>query len=152
MKRVLNVKILNPMLEGVDGPATPRSAGIDLRACINKPITLLPNSGVTKIPLGIAVEPLDDEEHPCVLLLFGRSGLGVKHEVVLANSVGVIDSDYRGELMAGLVNKSNEPYTINPLDRVAQLVILPIDSPIISIVSELSDTIRGTGGFGSTGS
>lgn len=151
MNRELNIKILNPILETVDVPATIESAAFDLRACIDKPVTIYPESDPVIIPFGIAIEGKDTDKFPCVYLIFTRSGLGVKHGITLSNSVGVIDTDYRGEIMGGFINNSSKPYIINPLDRVAQLVIFPIDKPIINIVHEISATSRGIGGFGSTG-
>lgn len=151
MTRKLKVQILNPMLKTVDVPQTDESAAFDLRACIDEPITIYPNRKPVRIPFGIAIEGKNTKENPCVFLMFIRSSLGVKYGITLANSVGVIDSDYRGEIMAGIVNLGDEPYTINPLDRIAQLAIFPIDKPDIFITSHLSNTLRGTGGFGSTG-
>lgn len=152
----VNVKILNPMLNETDiGYASAQAAGVDLRACIDKPITIKPHQ-IVKIPTGIAIaaelsteNPFEDG--PFCYLLFGRSGLGVKHGITLANSVGVIDADYRGEIVAGLINHSDEPFTINPLDRVAQLVMMPINLMAFNFVNELDETVRGAGGFGSTG-
>ena len=127
--------------------ATEGSAGLDLRACLEEPVTIAPRQLVT-IPTGVAMA-LPGQEY--VGLIFARSGLGVKHGVSLSNGVGVIDSDYRGELMVGLTNLSDVPYTIQPGDRIAQLVVTPVALPQVEIVTELDDTGRGTGGFGSTG-
>lgn len=126
--------------------ATSGSAGFDLCAAIDEPLTLLPGK-LASVPTGIAVKLPDAS----VGLLFGRSGLGVKHGVTLSNSVGVIDSDYTGEIFVGLCNVSDEPYTVMPLDRIAQLVVM---SPVpVSLVpaDTLEETERGSGGFGSTG-
>lgn len=128
--------------------ATNGSAGMDLYACIDAPVTLAPGE-LAVIPTGIAIELPDNS---CAAFLYARSGLGVKHGICLANGVGVIDSDYRGEICAGLCNVSNEPYTINPDERVCQMVIAPVLLPQITEVSELGGTERGEGGFGSTGS
>ena len=127
--------------------ATEGSAGLDLRACLEGPVTIAPRQLVT-IPTGVAMA-LPGQEY--VGLIFARSGLGVKHGVSLSNGVGVIDSDYRGELKVGLTNLSDVPYTIQPGDRIAQLVVTPVALPQVEIVTELDDTGRGTGGFGSTG-
>ena len=127
--------------------ATEGSAGLDLRACLEEPVTIAPRQLVT-IPTGVAMA-LPGQEY--VGLIFARSGLGVKHGVSLSNGVGVIDSDYRGELKVGLTNLSDVPYTIQPGDRIAQLVVTPVALPQVEIVTELDDTGRGTGGFGSTG-
>lgn len=126
--------------------ATGGSAGFDLQAAIDSPITILPGKLVS-IPTGIAVKLPEGS----VGLLFGRSGLGVKHGITLSNSVGVIDSDYTGEILVGLCNVSDEPYTVMPLDRIAQLTVvsfLPVE-PLE--VDSLEKTERGDGGFGSTG-
>ena len=123
------------------------AAGLDLYACLEAPVTLQPGA-LERIPTGIAIAlPGPDT----VGLIFGRSGLGVKHGMTLSNSVGVIDSDYRGELQVGLCNVGSEPYTIQPGERFAQLVVMPVFTPIPVEVQELDGTDRGEGGFGSTG-
>ncbi len=127
--------------------ATDGAAGMDLYACIPEAITLAPGQ-LAVIPTGIAIELPDNT---CAAFLYARSGLGVKHGICLANGVGVIDSDYRGEICAGLCNVSDKPYTIEPDERVAQMVIAPVLTPEIVEVAQLGDTERGTGGFGSTG-
>ena len=127
--------------------ATGGSAGMDLYACIDEPITLAPGQ-LAVVPTGIAIELPDNT---CAAFLYARSGLGVKHGICLSNGVGVIDSDYRGEVCAGLCNVSDKPYVIEPNERVAQMVIAPVFTPDIVEVDELSDTKRGAGGFGSTG-
>lgn len=127
--------------------ATSGSAGMDLYACIDEPITLAPGQ-LSIVPTGIAIELPDNG---CAAFLYARSGLGVKHGICLSNGVGVIDSDYRGEVCAGLCNVSDKPYVIEPNERVAQMVIAPVFTPDIVEVDELSDTKRGAGGFGSTG-
>ena len=126
---------------------TPYAAGADLYACIDEPITLAPGQ-LAVVPTGIAIELPDNT---CAAFLYARSGLGVKHGICLSNGVGVIDSDYRGEVCAGLCNVSDKPYVIEPDERVAQMVIAPVLTPDIVEVDELSDTQRGAGGFGSTG-
>lgn len=127
--------------------ATAGSAGMDLCACIDAPVTILPQK-IEKIPTGIAIE-LESESH--VALIYARSGLAINHGIAPANCVGVVDSDYRGEVCVGLVNQTNVPFTIAPGDRIAQMVIAPVVLPQIEIVDELSETARGAGGFGSTG-
>lgn len=126
--------------------ATNGSAGYDLHACIKTDITIKPNE-IVKIPVGIAIE-LPDEYHVC--LIYPRSGIASKHGISLVNCVGVIDSDYRGEIIIPLINQKNEIFVIKNEDRIAQLVITPIVVPEIIEVESLSETIRGSGGFGST--
>ena len=127
--------------------ATAGSAGMDLYARIDEPITLAPGQ-LAIVPTGIAIALPDNT---CAAFLYARSGLGVKHGICLSNGVGVIDSDYRGEICAGLCNVSDKPYTIEPDERVCQMVIAPVLTPDVVEVSELDDTDRGEGGFGSTG-
>lgn len=127
--------------------ATNGSAGMDLYACIAESVTLAPGQ-LTVIPTGIAIEL---PNNTCAAFLYARSGLGVKHGICLSNGVGVIDSDYRGEVCVGLCNVSDKPYVIEPFERVAQMVIAPVLTPDITEVDELSDTARGEGGFGSSG-
>ncbi len=146
----LKLKALSPKV-GTDIPfpsrATAGSAGLDLRACLDGPVTIAPRQ-LARIPTGVAIA-LPGPEYAA--LIFARSGLGVKHGISLSNGVGVIDSDYRGEIQVGLTNLSDAPYTIQPGDRIAQLVVTPVVLPAVEIVEELEDTGRGTGGFGSTG-
>ena len=125
---------------------TAGSAGFDLCACIQEPVVLEPGDSAL-FPTGLAAEI--PQGH--VGLIFTRSGLGVKHGVAVSNGVGVIDSDYRGELHVGLRNHSREPYTVQPGERIAQLILLPVGLASVVEVSELSSTQRGEGGFGSTG-
>lgn len=127
--------------------ATDGAAGMDLYACTEAPVTLAPGK-LAVIPTGIAVELPDNS---CAAFLYARSGLGVKHGICLANGVGVVDSDYRGEVCVGLCNVSDTPYTIEPGERVAQMVIAPVLAPVITEAEELGGTARGAGGFGSTG-
>ena len=145
---IMELKI-RKLREGAKIPrrATSGSAGMDLYACIDEPITLAPGQ-LAVVPTGIAIELPDNT---CAAFLYARSGLGVKHGICLSNGVGVIDSDYRGEVCAGLCNVSDKPYVIEPDERVAQVVIAPVVTPDIIEVDELSDTQRGAGGFGSTG-
>lgn len=127
--------------------ATECSAGMDLCACIDESITLAPNE-IRLIPTGLAAET---DTNDAALLIYARSGLASKHGITLANSVGVIDCDYRGEWKIPLINLGGEPFTIEPDMRIAQLVVTPVLRPEISEGDELSATDRGVGGFGSTG-
>lgn len=127
--------------------ATIGSAGADLYACIDEPVTIEPGS-LAMIPTGLAIEL---ESSDCAAFLFARSGLGVKHGITLSNGVGVVDSDYRGEVCVGLCNVSNESYIISAGERIAQMVIMPVKPAEFVVADELSDTSRGEGGFGSTG-
>lgn len=127
--------------------ATSGSAGTDLYACIDDSVTIEPGQLVI-VPTGIAVELPDNG---CAAFLYARSGLGVKHGICLSNGVGVIDSDYRGEICAGLCNVSDKPYTIEPFERICQMVIAPVIVPEIVETDELDETQRGEGGFGSSG-
>jgi deoxyuridine 5''-triphosphate nucleotidohydrolase (dut) len=127
--------------------ASDGSAGLDLYARLDAPVTLEPR-GLYRIPTGVAIALPGPET---VGLIFARSGLGVKHGISLSNAVGVIDSDYRGELIVGLCNLSGEPYTLNPGERFAQLVITPVLLPELLETDDLGETARGAGGFGSTG-
>ena len=127
--------------------ATDGSAGSDLYACIDEPVVIEP-SQLVKIPTGIAIEL---QRKDLGVFLFARSGLGVKYGITLSNGVGVVDSDYRGEICVGLCNVSDKPYTIQPSERVAQMVIMPVVLADFIEADELGDTQRGTGGFGSSG-
>ena len=140
---------IRKLREGAKIPrrATEGAAGMDLYACIDESITLAPQQ-LAIVPTGIAIELPDNG---CAAFLYARSGLGVKHGICLGNGVGVIDSDYRGEICVGLCNVSDRPYVIAPEERIAQMVIAPVFTPDVVEVSELSDTERGAGGFGSTG-
>lgn len=127
--------------------ATPGAAAADLCAVLDAPLTLETGQRAM-IPTGLAIElPGPD----CVALVYARSGLAVKHGLTLSNCVGVIDSDYRGEVKVGLINQSAEPYTIQPGERIAQLCIAPVWQAAFVESAQLSDTARGAGGFGSTG-
>ena len=146
----LKFKALNPKI-GREIPlpqfATPGSAAMDLRACIDRPVTIRAGER-TVVPTGLAMA-LPSADY--VALLFARSGVGIRKGVCLSNGVGVIDSDYRGEIGVGLVNLSQEAYTVQPGDRIAQLMVVPVERPTVSLVEDLDDTSRGSGGFGSTG-
>lgn len=127
--------------------ATEGSAGLDLCACIDAPLTL--NSGDTAlIPTGLAIE-LPSSQYGA--FAFARSGLSIKHGIGLLNAVGVIDSDYRGEIKVGVINQVKEPYTIEPGERIAQLVIMPVATLPVEEAQTLGESERGAGGFGSTG-
>ena len=127
--------------------ATSGSAGLDLCACIDEPVTL-EGGDTAVIPTGIAIA-LPSADYGA--FVFPRSGIAVKHGIGLLNSVGVIDSDYRGEIMVGVINQVKEAYTIQPGERIAQMVIMPVSMMPVEKVTELDDTDRGAGGFGSTG-
>lgn len=136
-------------LPGAKAPeyATAGAAAADLFAVLDAPLTV-PPMGRALVPTGVAIQ-LPGPEY--VALVCSRSGMGTRHGITLSNSVGVIDSDYRGELTVGLVNHGDVPYTIQPGDRIAQLMVLPILRPTLTVVEELDETERGSGGFGSTG-
>ncbi len=142
----LKIKKLRPDAK-IPFRATEGSAGMDLSACIDEAKAIAPGE-LLLIPTGIAIE-IPSPEY--VAYIFARSGLGIKHGICLANGVGVVDSDYRGEVCVGLCNVSNKEYTITPGERVAQMVISPVSLMPAVEVCELSDTERGSGGFGSTG-
>lgn len=127
--------------------ATAGSAGLDLHACISEPMTIGAGERVV-IPTGIGIE-LPDSGYAAFIL--ARSGLGIRHGLTLSNGVGLIDSDYRGEIIVGLSNFSNEPYELRIQERIAQMVIVPVSNMSLEVVASLSKTERGTAGFGSTG-
>lgn len=146
----LKIKPLSPKIgREIPAPfyASTGAAAMDLCACMDESVTIAPRA-LCALPTGIAIA-LPSSEY--VALVFARSGLGVKHGVSLANGVGVIDSDYRGEIHVGLTNLSDVPYTVQPGDRIAQLAVVPVVQATISLVDDLDQTQRGTGGFGSTG-
>ncbi|MDR1490497.1 MAG: dUTP diphosphatase [Desulfovibrio sp.] len=131
-------------------PATPDAAGIDLRACLPESDSLeLPPGERRVVPSGIAIEPADGD---VAAFVYSRSGLGAVRGVVVAQGVGVIDPDYRGEIVVFLLNTGHEAYTVRKGERVAQMVFHPILRPVVQIVAELGKTGRGAGGFGHTGS
>jgi dUTP pyrophosphatase len=146
----LQVKLLNPLI-GTSIPvpeySTSGSAGMDLRACIEEPLKLHPGNTIL-IPTGISIYI---EDPGLAALILPRSGLGHKHGIVLGNLVGLIDSDYQGELMISCWNRGAESFAIEQGDRIAQLVIVPVVQTRFNIVSEFVETKRGTGGFGSSG-
>lgn len=148
----VDLKILDARLKDASGHhaphyATPGSAGVDLRACIDVAMKIRPGETIL-IPTGIAIHIADPT---LAAVILPRSGLGHKHGIVLGNLVGLIDSDYQGELFVSTWNRGHETFTINPLDRLAQLVIVPVVQVSFKIVDEFVVSERGTGGFGSTG-
>ena len=149
-RRTLEVRILDPRV-GREFPmpeyATAGSAGLDLRACIDAPLALEPGAA-TLIPTGLAIH-LGDPGLAAVLL--PRSGLGHKHGVVLGNLVGLIDSDYQGQLMVSCWNRGQSPYTVAPGERIAQMVVVPVVQVDLEIVDDFVESRRGAGGFGSSG-
>jgi len=147
---IVKVKLLDPRI-GKEFPlpqhATPGSAGMDLRACLQEPLVLAPGE-TALIPSGIAIH-LEDPAYAAVLL--PRSGLGHKHGIVLGNLVGLIDSDYQGEVKVSCWNRSQESFTVQPGERIAQMVILPVVRAHFEVVSEFEESSRGVGGFGHSG-
>ncbi len=147
----IELKILDSRLGSelpLPQPSTDGSAGIDLRAMINETVTLWPGGAALLIPTGLAIN-IKDPGYAGVIL--PRSGLGHKNGVILGNSVGLIDSDYQGQIMVSLWNRSDDIYRIRPGERIAQLVIVPVVRPVFVIVDEFYETKRGASGFGSTG-
>lgn len=144
----VDVKILDPrMADQLPTYATPGSAGLDLRACTDGPIELGPNQWKL-VPTGIAIW-LKDPGYAALIL--PRSGLGHKHGIVLGNLVGLIDSDYQGQLMVSCWNRSDEPFTLQPMERLAQLVVVPVVQAHFNVVAEFPPSQRGENGYGSTG-
>ena len=144
----IDVKILDPRIaEQFPTYATAGSAGLDLRACLETPLTLAPNAWQL-VPTGMAIH-LADPGYAALIL--PRSGLGHKHGIVLGNLVGLIDSDYQGQLMVSAWNRSNVAFTLEPMERLAQLVIVPVVQAQFNVVTEFAATQRGEGGYGSTG-
>jgi dUTP pyrophosphatase len=144
----IDLKILDSRLR--DNPphyATAGSAGLDLRACIETPLHLAPGQ-TTLVPTGMAIHLADPG---LAAMILPRSGLGHKHGIVLGNLVGLIDSDYQGELMVSVWNRGHESFTLNPLDRIAQLIVVPVLQVGFNIVDEFDASKRGENGFGSTG-
>ena len=148
------LKILDDRLRGTPGQppqlpayATPGSAGLDLRACVPQPLVLQPGQ-CELIPTGISIHIADPG---LAAIILPRSGLGHKHGIVLGNLVGLIDSDYQGPLMVSCWNRSERPFTVEPLERLAQLVIVPVVQARFDVVESFDESGRGAGGFGSTG-
>jgi len=147
----LQVRILDPRIgRDVAMPtrATAGSAGLDLRACLDAPMVLEPGQ-THLVPTGIAIH-LDDPGLAAVLL--PRSGLGHKHGIVLGNLVGLIDSDYQGQVMVSVWNRGSHPFTITPGERIAQMIVVPVVQVELEVVAQFEESARGAGGFGSTGS
>ncbi|HKW39049.1 MAG TPA: dUTP diphosphatase [Burkholderiales bacterium] len=146
--KTLDVKVLDPRLRGsLPQYATAGAAGLDLRACIDKPVTLAPGAAEL-VPSGVAIHLADPGLAAVVL---PRSGLGHRHGIVLGNLVGLIDSDYQGQVMVSVWNRSGAAFTIQPMDRIAQLVVVPVVQVKLNVVEEFAASDRGAGGFGSTG-
>jgi dUTP pyrophosphatase len=144
----IDVKILDERLR--DSPphyATPGAAGLDLRACLDGPLEIRPGQTIL-IRTGMAIHLADPG---LAAMILPRSGLGHKHGIVLGNLVGLIDSDYQGELMVSVWNRGQEPFTLHPLDRIAQLVVVPVLQVGFNVVDDFDASHRGEGGFGSTG-
>jgi deoxyuridine 5'-triphosphate nucleotidohydrolase len=149
-RRPLKVRILDPRI-GKDFPlpayATAGSAGMDLRACLNAPL-ILEAGRAELVPTGIAIHV---EDPGLAAVILPRSGLGHKHGIVLGNLVGLIDSDYQGQLMVSVWNRSQERFTIQPGERIAQLVVVPVVQVELEVVEDFTSTARGAGGFGHSG-
>ena len=147
----IETKIMNPLMGSsipLPGYATSGSAAMDLRACLSGPLAVQPGETVL-IPSGIAISIHDPT---LVALLVPRSGLGIKHGIVLANTIGVIDSDYQGEIGIGIHNRGKSAYTVEPGERICQMMFVPVTQVVLSVVEEFSlDSARGAGGFGHTG-
>ena len=145
---VIDLKILDPRVaDQLPAYATPGSAGLDLRACLEAPLVLEPGQ-TTLIPTGLAIHV---EDPGLAAMILPRSGLGHKHGIVLGNLVGLIDSDYQGPLMVSCWNRGQAAFTVQPFERIAQLVIVPVVQATFKLVTEFAESDRGTGGFGSTG-
>jgi dUTP pyrophosphatase len=144
----IDLKILDPRIAAqLPQYATPGSAGLDLRACLEAPLELAPGA-TTLIPTGIAIHVADPG---LAAVILPRSGLGHKHGIVLGNLVGLIDSDYQGPLMVSCWNRGSTAFTVQPFERIAQLVIVPVVQATFRVVEEFGVSARGEGGFGSTG-
>ena len=144
----LDIKVLDERIRGqLPAYATSGSAGLDLRACIEAAITLEPGDA-SLVPTGLAIH-LDDPGLAAVII--PRSGLGHKHGIVLGNLVGLIDSDYQGQLMVSCWNRGREAFEVKPMERIAQLVVVPVVQVALNVVESFEESARGAGGFGSTG-
>ena len=145
----IDLKLLDArMADYLPAYATPGSAGLDLRACVDAPLVLQPG-GAALIPTGLSIHIGDPG---LAAMLLPRSGLGHKHGIVLGNLVGLIDSDYQGPLMVSCWNRGSEPFTVQPMERIAQMVIVPVVQAAFRVVDAFEVSARGAGGFGSTGS
>lgn len=146
--KTIDIKVLEPKMQAyLPAYATAGSAGLDLRACIDSPIELLPGQAEL-IPTGLAIH-IKDPGYAAMIL--PRSGLGHRHGIVLGNLVGLIDSDYQGQLMVSVWNRGSTPFILNPMERMAQLVIVPVVQVGFNVVDGFTRTERGEGSFGSTG-
>jgi dUTP pyrophosphatase len=146
--RKLDVRVLDSRLQHqLPQYATPGSAGLDLRACVEAPMVLKPGE-TTLVPSGIAIH-IDDPGYAAIVL--PRSGLGHKHGIVLGNLVGLIDSDYQGQIFVSVWNRGHADFVIQPLERIAQLIVVPVLQVEFNIVESFTESSRGAGGFGSTG-
>jgi dUTP pyrophosphatase len=144
----IDVRILDSRLtDNMPEYATSGSAGLDLRACIDRAISVLPGE-TTLVPSGLAIHIGDPG---LAAMILPRSGLGHKHGIVLGNLVGLIDSDYQGQLFVSIWNRGNQEFELRPLERIAQLVIVPVVQVSFNVVDDFAQSARGTGGFGSTG-
>jgi dUTP pyrophosphatase len=144
----LDVKILDERMRSqMPAYATSGSAGLDLRACLDEPLNLRPGDSAL-VPTGLAIH-VGDPGHAAVII--PRSGLGHKHGIVLGNLVGLIDSDYQGQLFVSCWNRGKEPFVVNPMERIAQLVVIPVVQVELNVVESFDESARGEGGFGSTG-
>ena len=144
----IELRILDPRIrECLPAYATPGSAGLDLRACVDAPLTLAPG-GAELIPTGVAIHVGDPG---LAAMILPRSGLGHKHGIVLGNLVGLIDSDYQGQIFVSCWNRGHAPFLLNPMERIAQLVVVPVVQVGFNVVDDFEQSERGADGFGSTG-
>ncbi|MBM3114657.1 dUTP diphosphatase [Jeongeupia naejangsanensis] len=144
----LDVKILDDRLkDNLPAYATPGAAGLDLRACLDAPLELAPGA-TALVPTGMAIHL---ENAGLAAMILPRSGLGHKHGIVLGNLVGLIDSDYQGQIFVSVWNRGSQAFTVQPMERIAQLVIVPVVQVAFNIVDDFAESERGEGGFGSTG-
>lgn len=144
----LDIKVIDPRIKDqLPEYSTSGSAGLDLRACIDAQMNIEPGQTVL-VPTGFAIN-IEDPRYAAVIL--PRSGLGHKHGIVLGNLVGLIDSDYQGQIMVSVWNRGSKSFNIEPMDRIAQLVVIPVVQVQFNLVDDFNETIRGSGGFGSTG-
>ena len=144
----LDIKVIDPRIKDrLPEYSTSGSAGLDLRACIDAQMNIEPGQTVL-VPTGFAIN-IEDPKYAAVIL--PRSGLGHKHGIVLGNLVGLIDSDYQGQIMVSVWNRGSKSFNIEPMDRIAQLVVIPVVQVQFNLVDDFNETIRGSGGFGSTG-